>query len=385
MKKLTLKDYIVEYQNGNEEVLNKLITLRETKEKNNNGDKDVIYRLRFTDKALHNIYLDILHKYSFIDGKDIDSFVLAGFTKLIDKVDVSKEPNQIIKWFRVRLDGLVQNEIESENKKYHDNISADSVGNENEYSEDDEQINNSRLDQAVFEQYTKVNDLSGYKEFIEFVGGSINKILSVPQQKVYKLLQSGDTTQEDIAKELNCSQENVSQIIKAMNNRIRKEYLNYRTYKALAAKPDTYQKVKSFLDGYNLIVKFDVTNSFDYFGYVCEYIRNEMKNTSQIELDFLKPEQDPYSYFTRNKDLHNRSVIDVLVDGCNKPTYSIIQSLHEGKESNVKETAQDKFVMDIVKVFNQYIKEIQSIIKSANGHLVENGLDGENKIFDKVS
>jgi hypothetical protein len=35
MKK-TLKDFIVEYKNGNEEVLNKLIGLRETKE--NGGD-----------------------------------------------------------------------------------------------------------------------------------------------------------------------------------------------------------------------------------------------------------------------------------------------------------------------------------------------------------
>jgi predicted transcriptional regulator len=385
MKKLTLKDYIVEYQNGNEEVLNKLIGLRETQEKNANREYDTVYRLRFSDKALHHIYLDILQKYHYIDDKDIDSYVLAGFTKLLDKVDINKEPSQIIKWFRVRLDGLVQNEIESENKKYHDNITVDSVTNENEYSEDDEQVNISRLDQAVYEQYKLINDDSGYKEFINFVGG-IEKILSASQKKVYQLLQNEEFTQSDIAAELNCSQENVSQHIKAMNNRIKKEYLSFRTYKALSSKPDTYQKITSFVDGYNQIIKFDVTGTFDYFGFVYEFVEKEIiKNQSTIELDFYKKDQDAYSYFNRNKESHFDSVIDVVIDRCNKPTYDVIKTIHEGKESRIKDHAQDKFVMDIVKVLNQYIEEIKSIIKNANGYLVENGLDNENKIFDKVS
>ncbi|MFD0827571.1 sigma factor-like helix-turn-helix DNA-binding protein [Neobacillus sp. M.A.Huq-85] len=216
----TLKDYIVEYQNGNEEVLNKLIGLRETKEKNNNGDIDTVYRLRFADKALHNIYLDILHKHTYIDGKDIDSYVLAGITKLLDKVDTTKEPQQIIKWFRQRLNGLVQNEIDSENKKYHDNILHDPAKNDN-YSEDDEQFDKTRLDQAVIEQYKLINDTSGYKEFIEFVGG-IERILSAHQRKVYQLLHNEELTQSDIAAELGCSQENISQHVKAINNRIKK-------------------------------------------------------------------------------------------------------------------------------------------------------------------
>jgi hypothetical protein len=228
----TLKDYIVTYRSGNEEVLNKLIDLRETKEKNNNGELDTIYRLRFADKALNNIYLDILQKHFYIDGKDIDSYVLAGITKLIDKVDTNKEPQQIIKWFRQRLSGLVQNEIDSENKKYHDNILHDPT-NTGDDSEDDEQFTKTRLDQVVVEQYKLISDASGYKKFIEFVGG-VEKILSAPQRKVYQLLQNKELTQSDIAAELECSQENVSQMFTAMNNRIKKEYLSFRTYKALS-------------------------------------------------------------------------------------------------------------------------------------------------------
>jgi predicted transcriptional regulator len=384
MKK-TLKDFIVEYKNGNEEVLNKLIGLRETKEKNNNREYDTVYRLRFFDKALHNIYLDILKKHYYIDEKDIDSYVLAGFTKLLDKVDITKEPSQVIKWFKQRLDGLVMNEIESENRKYHEHITIDSVGNETEYNADDEQVNNTRLDQAVIEQYKLIIDNSGYKEFINFVGGKIEKILSIPQQKVYKLLQR-DMSQIEIAAELECTQENVSQIIKAMNNRIRKEYLSYRTYKALSLKPDTYQKINSFIDNYNQIVKYDTTHSLNYFGYVYDFVMNEVvKNQSTIELEFLQKDQDEYGYFTRNKESHFDSVVDVIIDRCNKPTYNIIQSIHEGKDTRVKETAQDKFVMDIIRVFELYIKEIKSVIRNANGYLVENGLDNQNKMFDKVS
>ncbi|MEH7438171.1 hypothetical protein V7182_11900 [Neobacillus drentensis] len=41
--------------------------------------------------------------------------------------------------------------------------------------------------------------------------------------------------------------------------------------------------------------------------------------------------------------------------------------------------------MDIIKVFNQYINDIKKVISNANGYLVENELDDQNKIFDKVS
>jgi RNA polymerase sigma factor (sigma-70 family) len=385
MNKLTLTDYIVEYQNGNEEVLVKLIGLRETVEKNYNKEHDTVYRLRFADKALHNIYLDILQKHYYIDGKDIDSYFLAAFTQLLDKVDVSKEPQQIIKWFRQRLNGLVQNEIDSEQKKYHGNLTHDPAPIEDEYSEDDEQINHSRLDQAVVEQYKLINDSSGYKEFIDFVGG-VEKILSESQRKVYKLLQHDDMTQEGIAKELNCSQENVSQHITAMNNRIKKEYLTYRTYKALATKPHTYHKITSFIETYNQIIKYDVTDSFDYYGYVLDFVKGEVaKNHSTIDMDFYKSEQDIYGYFSRNKESHIDSVVDVIIDRCNKPTFNVIQSIWTNKEPRIKDFAKDKFVMDVIRVFQQYIKDIKKVISNASSHLVVNGMDNQNKIFDKVS
>lgn len=382
MKKVNLKDFVVEYQNGNEEVLNKLITLRMTKEQNSQGDMDTIYRLRFTDKALHNIYLDILKTYHTLDGKDIDSYVLAAFTSLLDKVDTSKSPEQIVKWYRIRLNGLVQNAI---SKDYPDHIVPETLSSNNEQGEDDEQSESSvsRFDVAVYEQFKRIEDNSGYKEFISFIGGDVEKILSHAQRKVYRLIQNEDLTQQDIATELNCSQANVNQHITALSNRIKKEYISFRTYKALAAKPDTYRKINEFIGRYNTILKYDTTQAFDYYSLVYDFIKEEvLKNEARIEMDFLKPEQDVYGYFNRNKPEYCDTVTSVLLDRCNKLTFSIVQGIVNGDEMKVRNSAKDKFVMDVLKIFNKYIIEINGVIKISSHHLVENRLEENNKFID---
>ncbi|MFD0827572.1 hypothetical protein ACT8ZR_18245 [Neobacillus sp. M.A.Huq-85] len=110
-----------------------------------------------------------------------------------------------------------------------------------------------------------------------------------------------------------------------------------------------------------------------------------VKNQSTMEMDFYKPEQDIYDYFNRNKESYIDTVVDVIIDRCNKPTYMIIKALSEKMEPRIKDNAQDKFVIDVIKVFNQYISDIQKVIHNANGYLVENGLDNRNKVFYKVS
>ncbi|MGG3683945.1 hypothetical protein [Aeribacillus composti] len=382
----TLKDYVIEYKNGNKNVLNYLISFRTIRERNNAGQIDKIYRLKFNDKALHNIYLDILKKFYWIDGKDIDHFVLASIEQIFEKADVHRSGNEIIHFARKSLEGYVQNFIKEEEDKYYNYTKPEAVKDfQFEFNEDDDAKEKivSLYDTAAFQEYKKIEDNTGYQEFIQFVGG-IKNLLTESQMKLYDLIQDETKTQEQIAEEYGCSQENVSKQIRAISKRIKKEYIYFKTLKSLKQSKNTYHKINEFIEYYNQIIQFDIENKFDYFGYIAEFIKRNVNDQELKDITENYTYED-FIHLHKNKTTFKYSILDVLVDSINQESYQILVKILFNENFTTSKKKKDKFVIQVLKAFNTYIQVVKKSIHKLSGRIVEQNDDNYKDLIKKLS
>lgn len=383
-----LKDYISDYKQGNYIVLNELIgTTKQEIYKDNK--KIYVDRLLFNDKALNAIYWDLNWKYyKLLDSSDFDSYVSRAIFRLndsneiesiFDKVDLEKSPQEIVNYVRRKLSGYVYNQGLAEGKiKPRDDKENRKKKNNNPTIETDEYISDlndgvldkevlRKSDKVIFDDYTSIEDDSEpYQEFIKYVGGDVRNLLSDKQRKLYALLQNVSLTQQDIADELEVTQQAVSDMSKAIKRRISKKYFEYMTLIRVRENRNTYRTINGFIQHYETITDYDNDDSFDYFGYVLQFLKSVYRRDEEV-LSAKK--------LHKNKADYTYSIIDVVTDYANINTYKVVEEYIFKKNTNVKLTQRkkDSFVLNVHKAFNKYITDVERAIKGVSEKAAKEG------------
>lgn len=376
-----LRDYAEEYLKGNHGVLDELITTRKVREINGNGSENKIKRLKFNDLALDLYYWELCRKFSGLDYKDMDEYISNAFynkndkgevVSIFDNVDISYSPLEVLSFVKASLRGSVQNQVDMNKEEYYDLITTDSFSNPNFYTRglddapEDEMLD--RSDVVAMDEYTRVDDvLEPYQEFIEYNGGNIRNLLSKAQIKLYDLMpngnmttddvlvQSGSLTQKDMAIKLGITQQAVSDMQKAIKARIVKSYTEFTILKKVVSDRDTYRTINGFLQHFEQITTYDTTDSFDYFGYIVQFLKTNYIDDEEL-VDVTKLLTNKYDY--------SNSILDVVTDYVNASTYRVVELEVFSTDTNVKLTQRkkDSFVMNIIKAFKKYIKDVNSSI-----------------------
>lgn len=378
-----LKDYITEWKRGNYKVLDELIgNTQEVVYKDNK--KITVERLRFNDKALNSIYWKLYRKYYSLQSSDFDSYVSNAIFRvdnedniksIFDNVDLNKSPQEIVNLIAKRLGGFIYNQgladgkikpkddDEDKNKKKftveYDEFANSGYDDSNIYFSDDEVSDQTlrKSDREVAEEYIRVDDDSEpYQEFKDYVGGDIRNLLSDKQKKLYDLLQDVSLTQQEIADELEMTQQAVSQMSKAIKKRINKKYFEFMTLKRVVKNRNTFRTIKGFMQQYQTIIIYDTDESFDYFGYTIQFLESVyIKNEETLTPKDLQKNKINYTY----------TILDVVTDYVNTNTYKIVEEYIFKEDTNLKLTQRkkDSFVLNIRKAFNQYTNDVEKAVK----------------------
>ncbi|WP_419893621.1 hypothetical protein [Oceanobacillus kimchii] len=368
-----LKYYVTEWQKGNHKILDELIgNKKQTIYKNNK--KVNLERLHFTDKALNAIYWKLNWKYYSLGSTDFDSYVSAAFINynkndevrsIFDKVNLEKSPQQVVKFIEEKLNGYIYNQglldgkikpiEEDKRKKDVFTVEYDEyVSDLGDYVLNEEVLRKS--DKVVTYEYEKVEDKQApYQEFIEYVGGDVRKLLSTKQKKLYDLLKDTFLTQQDIADKLKMSQQAVSDMKKSIEKRLNKKHLEFLTLKRVSSNRDTYRTIRGFLQQYQSIITYDLTDNFDYFGYTIQFLKSVHITNEEI----LTPLQ-----LHKNKVDYSYTITDVVTDYVNENTFDIVKEYIFKQETNLRLTQRKKesFTMNILKAFNKYINDVEKAV-----------------------
>ncbi|MFS0672038.1 hypothetical protein [Ornithinibacillus sp. 179-J 7C1 HS] len=388
-----LKDYILEYKQGNYIVFNELIgTTKQEIYKDNK--KNSVDRLLFNDKALNSIYWSLNWKYYSLSYADFDSYVSNAIfsidkkdniKSIFDNVDLEKSPQQILKYIAKKLDGEIYNQglaegkikIRGDDEENHKKSNKPIFENDEYVTELSDDLLDTEVlrksDKVMFDDYISVDDkLAPYEEFIEYIGGDVRNLLSDEQKKVYNSLLDVSLTQQDIADKLGITQQAVSSFKKAIGKRINKKYFEFMTLKRVASNRNTYRTIKGFLQQYQTIITYDTrnsddnNNSFDYFGYIIQF----------LESVYIKNEETLSSkQLHRNKADYTYTIIDVVTDYINKNTYKIVDEYIFKGDTNLKLTqrGKDSFLLNIIKAFNKYLKDVEKAVQGLSEKVAKEG------------
>jgi transcriptional regulator len=366
MEKL-LKDWIVEYQAGNKDILEDFLVNRTVREKNNVGEYDKVQYIQTKDKALNGIIKKIQQQYPFVDVKDMNEYINNAIWELFKEADTKKEPAEIISWSKKRMFGIV---TECVREQYDINT----VSENQTVSNDKEEENDVKItDVQIYREWLKGEDVNAYQKFIEFHGG-IEKILSDKQKDVYSYMKSGKT-QHEIAEAMKTTQQNVSKIWNSALNRIKTEYLYFRTYTILI-KTNTYQIINTYLKYTDSILQFVEKDEAKLFDYTVNFL----KENKDRDISFEEAQQ--------NKIEKETTVIDALFDHVKPKDLKwflyIYMNIDEVKESlNNKDKA--RFVKVVNEAFKEYKEYAKKSLEKVSERIVENGEEKYNDIIDLIS
>lgn len=178
------------------------------------------------------------------------------------------------------LSGLINNQIKAEREKQKLNVPEHIVYKENNNGDA------SLYDQVALRKYNDEHIQSSYDLFVEAIGG-YEEILSKPQLVPFTLKRAGFTEQA-IADKLGCSQQNINNLLKAANKRIREKYIDYKLTQIAHKSPNTITIIENHIHNYNNIIhcgdidKFDFLNiHISFYKKIINFITNIMINRTQ--------------------------------------------------------------------------------------------------------
>ncbi|AKS37682.1 hypothetical protein NP92_04230 [Anoxybacillus gonensis] len=365
MKKKTLRDWIVEYRK-NKEVMSDFIVEYVEKEKNELGQWDEIRYIRTQDKALNQIMKRIEARYCYrnaIDKKDMNEYFLNALYEIFEKVDIKRSPSEIISWAGEKMNFVV---IEHIRTQYDTEILSE---NEIVYNtENEDEVNIS--DVQIYRDWLKDEDANTYKKFLKFVGG-LENILSDAQFEIYTYIKSGKTQQE-IAEKVNVSQQYISKTLNAALNRIKAEYLAFRTYKIIV-KTNTYQTIKTFVKYTENILEHVIDDEAMLFTYIVNFLKENDEDDISIE-----------SAHENKRDI-NTTVIDALFDYMSEKDAKWFIERWKGEKEVKTQKDKQRFVRIVNKSFMQYLIKSKEALKEMSEHIVEKGKENYNDIIELIS
>lgn len=374
----TLKDWIVAYRKDKSSVMNEFIMYETVREMNEQGQYDEIRYIRTKDKAINRVMKRLEARYrqykdNWIDKKDMNEYLLHAIVEVFENADIKRSPEEIISWASGdekkigKMEFVLLDELR---QRYDGDVKIISENETVKHEDKDDAVNIS--DFQVYRDWLKGEDVNTYKKFLEFVGG-LESILSDAQFEVYTYMMSGKTQQE-IAKLMgNVSQQYISKTWKAALERIRKEYLAFRTYRVMM-KTNTYQKIKTFVKYTENILEYVIDDEAMLFNYVLNFLKENEDDDISIE-----------SAHENKKDI-STSVLDVLFDYMKQKDVKwfiyIWRNIDEVKDSLNKKDKQ-RFVQIVIRAYKEYLKQAKNVIDKASQHIVDREI--HEKVIDLIS
>lgn len=321
--------------------------------------------------------IEFKKEFYLVDESDIEAHFLSGlFTEngeeksILHRADTSKTQNELIKWISIRLRGHIINMIEKQSLFTKEVISED--------ISDDEDMDDSSSENSLFDFHAKNewldstddNFISPYAGFLDKIGG-LKNILSPQQLKVFHMNRVQNITQDKIAKELNISQQSVSKTLKRAHNKLKSEYLTFRTYEFLAKdNTNTYKKITEFLGDFENIRNFD-SGSFDYFNYLIDWIKKGYlsESTTVTFKDFESIQKNTYEITT--------TPFDIIVDGARQNEQQLFRDVlntyvvNSSNEITFTKREKERFVKSVIRILNDYDKSIKKNVKEMNKTFVD--------------
>lgn len=367
----TLRQYIIEFQEGKTEVLNELIDYKETK---------FGIRFNFKNKDLNDIYNVIRNEFYYLDNEFVDGYFAKalfrddGGQNMFDKVDLTYKDRQIKMFLLNGIKTFIRDQYKCNDQSYYKHIVPE---NQKINAVDDEnaEFEVSTFDLHVLQRFNEIEkEYNEYDDFIKYIGGDLRNLLTDRQKEVWDLRLKSDMTQEKIAKKLGCTQENVQKISKAIDKRMRKEFRLWKSIKALTEDKTTYKKIHNFLDQIDKITDYDMSGTFDYFGYTIEFLKENYRPGEQ---------KVEYAKLHMNKKEYGMSVMDALIDYCKSNTYQVLEQyiMNNNDKLALTKRRKDSFVKDVLKSFNSYIEDTNDALKKFAG---DADLKNFANLFDKI-
>lgn len=357
----TLKDWIVAYRE-NKEVLNDFIVYETVREQNEQGQWDEVRYVLTKDQKLNAIMKRMEMKYfKDVDRKDLNEYLLHAIVEVFETADTKRSPSEIISWAEDRMRYIVIDELK---RNHHMNIVS-----ENEvvsHSDKDDEVNIS--DWQMYQEWLKGEEAKTYEKFLEFVGG-LESILSKKQLEVYTYMKSG-WTQQKIAEKMGGTQQNVSKIFQSALNRIKAEYLHFRTYRVMM-KSNTYQKIKTFVKYTENILEHVTDDEAMLYTYTMNFLRENEEEDISFELAH-----------ENKKDL-STGVLDALFDYMSVGDLKWFMPYWRGEKEVTTKKEKEKFVRIVNKSLVQYLIGAEKALKRTSETIVEREI--HEKVIDLIS
>lgn|SRR5699024_1040609 len=371
----TLKDYIVEFQAGNTDVLNSLIQFNEVKD----GDTFVT-EMRIADKALNSVLVETKRMYYYnFDSSDIDALFMrflvdvdeAGNEKgIMYKADTSFEPQQIVNWATMRWKGFVKNEVGNVSIFNSNVVSEADVTPKSDFEETDPEDDNfyisSLYDKSSMNSWLEAEYNESYVDFLDTIGG-LEKLLSDKQFEILTL--HHDYSKADISRMMGCSKANVTQTINSAHKAIKKSYVKWRTVQLISTNKNTEsQEITQFLDTFDRVLEVDIDDSFDYFRLVTNWI----EDNSTVNNDM--------SQLQANKALLDEGMDELILDNCLASQERLITKVLSDTDGEFTTRERDRFVNAVIGALRKYLEVEKELASDCLVDIVNAG----EKVYDKV-
>lgn len=343
---ITLKDFITKLNKSQSpeevDVLWGSITEIKTEKVKSKHGTSTVYNLRFTIKTFEVARKSLYKQYNYLDKKLIDEYLMEAILKSINKtnIDLSKSENQINAFVYQSIVGFAKNALNQEVELNHNVLRYD----------DAEQLDKLRFanQDYALNLFDKAQFDNKFERYIDHKG--IANILSNQQLEVYEYVQAG-LTQVEIAEIMDCSQQNISKLINAANERIKKEQMNFVTFEMLAKdKLDIYKQMQKYLNDLDKIAQFDTYHTFDYFGFTKDFLMNH------------------YSHYQPDND-KAFNLIDLIFDNLKTSDYELFDKFFSGSSINSKD--QKRIIRAVIKIFNEQSTKHKDVAENMYSNIVE--------------
>lgn len=330
------KDYVQEFQNGNETAINHLISIRTNSED--------ITELTINDKILRGFFEEKVAAYrSMVERSDMESLLLqflvddTGEEKgVMYTLDPSFSNTQMLNYVELRWKGFVKDNV-GEVSLFGGDVSSEADVREGEEEKGIESL----YDYASVESWLTDEYSDSYSDFLEETGG-VESLMSDKQFEMFDMTR--DYSKSEIAEKLGVSKANVTQTIDRAHKAIRKSYVRWRTVQLISTnRNDKTREINEFEKTIKRIESADPNDTFDYYTFTLEWLLEVSSMSYTIES------------MQKNKVNAEDDMDIVVMDNCDKKHHKTLITVLQDPYGKHDKRTRDTFTKGVHQALRNYV------------------------------
>lgn len=440
MKKVQLKDVLVEVVKGNREAVSELVTFKDNWVSENVKGKDKRYLKRetvYTVYGINKLYISCLENFSKLTKMEIESLFQLGLYDFAYNVITEKNPlkveelpeSALVNWASKHIKGFILQEMDKSFGKININketgevidreitIQHESLSGDSSVGEDEDTSDNASLyEKVAFEQWERKNLYMSFSSFIQDMNMEIQikELLSETELVVYpKLIEKYQIENQKmygnshIAEELKVSEGRIRQIEQKIGDKLFKLYTLWKNTKKRKENPLSHE-IRDFLEMFTHVVD-SVDDENLQFEMFIGWMKTQIEKEKQVSIEWLASNKKDDSMgiieLICDNDTKLKEVLLSLDKQLHKSTYTTVCGLLEGTidKNTLRKDSKRTIITKCLNVFYGYLdkqdKDIKRIVQYNNtykmdkkkddyinkGHLVENHFNSKVKINNNIT